>query len=343
LVASEASLPRRFATANDLLRIEDARQSLARTARWAQVLAVYIPTVLGLVTFAFAFTTYSGSWLERALIGLLEGLVFVGVFTLPVLLTGTGSALFAHRRLARDAENGFAIAQAGGEVTWDKRQRAYVARVNGKRVLSPFYTQYASVPAFWEHFDKLAPGPHVFELLPESRLVLHAEPVTAPAPSSASPSHALYALALAFGNRMEDLTANRQGQASGAQRRRLLFSQSWLFLMLPLLVFASYLASESALRTRDVRALLAVVLALGLTVFVLVLAARALTDVLEGRLESAAGTVSLHYGKTDTTGRIGTAEFTMSTARSRALQSGRCYRVYFFRHSRIVAAIEPAG
>jgi hypothetical protein len=42
-----------------------------------------------------------------------------------------------------------------------------------------------------------------------------------------------------------------------------------------------------------------------------------------------------------TTGTIGTTRFTLSFAKARALQRGRSYRVFLFRHSRAVAGAEP--
>ena len=335
----------RVATPDEVARLETARRSLARSAAWARGLAFYVPGGIGVVVSASTLANYPGDLPVRILVGVLQLGALGCVFTLPILLSGTGRTLAIHRKLTRDAEAGFGIAREVGEVSWGKRQRGYVARVRGERLVSPFFTELV-LPAFWDHFERLAPGAYVFELLPESRVVLTAEPVER---AHLGPDGALdsgetsgrLALRVAFGNSEEDAQVNREGRASVSQRRRLLLGHWWAFVAPPALAVGLYVGASTGRSSSTGGAALGAMVALGVIAFLVVVIARVLWDVLEGRVDTVVGSVLIRHGKTDATGTIGTTRFTLSLAKARALQRGRSYRVFVFRHSRAVAGAEP--
>src|SRR6187399_882377 len=163
----------------ELLQIEQARRKLRSSARWASVAAFYLPAVLAVVTTGWTLASYPGDWPEKVLVSLAQSGALAGVFTASILLSPTGRTVFAYRRLQRDAERAYPIAEALGEVAWGTRERALVATVDGERLLSPFFTMFSVVPAYWHHFDTLTPGSYCFSFLPESGLVLHAQPISA--------------------------------------------------------------------------------------------------------------------------------------------------------------------
>jgi hypothetical protein len=164
----------RQATHEELGRLETARASLRRSAWWVAAVALVLPAALAVVITVSMLVTFPGSRSEM-LFGLLLGYAALfSVFTGSMLLHETGHALASWRRLTKDAAGGFRIVREHGEVKWGKH--SYVAVVGGRRLFSPYFTDLASVPGFWRHFDRLTPGPYVFELLAESGLVLSAEP-----------------------------------------------------------------------------------------------------------------------------------------------------------------------
>jgi hypothetical protein len=344
------SAPFRVASPDELARLATARRSLGRAAMWARFLAVYMPGGIGVVVVVATLQNYPGDLPLRVLIGSLQLLALGAVFTVPILLSGTGRTLALHRKLERDVEAGFGVTREVGEVTWGKRERAYVAKVRGERLFSPFFTELVSVPAFWSHFDELAPGTYAFELLPESRLVLTAQAVErARLGADANLDTALgsneapgrLALRTAFGNAELELDANREGRASLSQRLRLVLSHWWAFLGVAMLGAALGL---EALNPRDSWAwknVASVIVGVGFIAFLTLLVVRVLWDALEGRVDTLVGSVSIRRGKTDSTGTIGTTRFTLSNAKARALSRGRSYRVFVFRHSRVAAGVEP--
>lgn len=341
----------RSANAAELLQIEGARRALRSSARWASALGIYLPAVLALGTIGWTLAVYPGGWPEKVLVCLAESAAMLCVFTLPVMVGSTGRTVLAYRRLRRDAEHAYPIAQARGEVTWGRRDRALVATVDGERLLSPFFTMFSAVPAYWHHFDSLPPGAYSFALLPESRLVLSAQPISAPTEHRSlgsdqarakEPSAPERALRAAFRNGEADVAANREGRASARQRLRLVGSHWWVFLGNLLLGGLSYQSIRTIGVAPESERIVGCVFLLGVTAFLLVLLGRVVWDALEGRVDSARGTVSLRFGKTDATGRIGTRQFTLGNVKARALQQGHSYRVYWFKHSRVVVAADPA-
>src|SRR5450432_527393 len=163
----------RQATHEEIGRLETARASLRRSTLWVGAVAVVLPAVLAVVITVSTLITFPGSW-SQMLLGLLLGYAALfSVFTGSMLLHETGHALASSRRLTKDAAGGFRIVREHGEVKWGKR--SYVAIVGGRRLFSPYFTELASVPGFWRHFDRLTPGRYVFDLLAESGLVLSAE------------------------------------------------------------------------------------------------------------------------------------------------------------------------
>lgn len=326
----------RSASAAELAQIERARRALRNSALWFSVLGLYLPAVIALTTIGWTFSRVPGSWSQKVLVSLAQLVALLSVFTLPVMVGSSGRAVFAYRRLRRDAKRGYPMAEARGEVTWGKRERAIVATVGGERLISPLFTSFAMPPALWHHFDALTPGTYSFSLLPESRLVLGAQPIAEHATSEAlsAPERVLRA---AFGNDDADVEANRRGRASPRQRLRLLASSFWT------LLFAALLLSLLYVFLRDTKGEpIAMLVPFGLTLYMLVVLYRIVRDTLEGRVDSAFGEVTVRIFKNSVTGSIGKNRFKLRRAQTRAFQKGRLYRVYWFRHSRVVVGVDPA-
>ena len=330
----------RNANAAELLHIEQARRKLRSLAIWASVQGIYLPAVIALLFTGGMFAGLPGSWPVKVLLSLGQAAALVAGFTLPILLSSTGRVALAYRRLQRDAQRAYPVAEARGEVTWGRRDRAIVAMVDGERLLSPFFTVFSKDPERWHHFDSLTPGVYSFSLLPESRLVLRAQPISMRAPGEAL-SLAELALRAAFRNGGADSAANRAGRSSAAQRCRLVVSRWWALFIAPLLVALSYGAIRETCTAPSSGALVGSVVGLGVTVFSVVLVCRVLWDALEGRVDSAFGTVVLSFGNTHATGWIGARKFTLRNAKAGVLQQGHCYRVYWFKRSRVIAGVDP--
>ena len=332
----------RPATPEERVRLETARASLARSAFWVRGVAVILPAVLAVVITVSAVTTSQGSWFEQVL-GLLAGYAAIfGVFTLSMLLHETGHTLASSRKLAKDAASGYRLVRVHGEVKWGKH--SYVALADGRRLLSPYFTDLASVPGFWRHFDRLTPGRYWFELLAESGLVLGAERDERGAQDDDSAERALdEALLAAFRNGEADRALNRTGRASGAQRWRLVLTYGWVLILLPCFAVGAWLGGARLLQAPTAGGGVGAFIALALGAFVLQLAVRVGLDVVEGRVDSKVGRTDFRFGKTDATGSIDGRSFTLSNAQARALFGLPCYRVYFFRRTHQVAGAESAG
>jgi hypothetical protein len=354
MIAEQRAFARQ-ATEEELARLEASRTSLRRSARWVAAVGLVLPTVLAVVVTASTLMTFPGSWLEL-LLGLLLGYVAIfAVFTGGMLLNETGHVLASSRRLERDAAGGFGVVRERGEVKWGKS--SYVAVVGGRRLFSPYFTELASVPGFWRHFDRLMPGRYVFELLPESGLVLHAEPAAhaehsahiepaerhARAVSQPAESALDAALLAAFRNRPEDRALNRVGRASGAQRWRLFVTYAWLLILLPGLGIGAWVSRTKPVEAPTTVGWFGVLVLVAFSGFVLQLLVRVVLDLFEGRVESKVGRTTFRFGKTDATGSIDGRSFTLSNKQARALFALPRYRVYFFRRTRQVAGAEAAG
>lgn len=340
----------RNANAEELARLEGPRRALRSTARWARFVGIYLPCLVALVTIGLTLTSYPGNQFEKTLASLgTLGAVFA-VLCLPLLLSSTGRTISAQRRLEQDASNGFPIIEEYGEVSWGSRERGFIATTSRGRLISPLFTKFAAVPAYWNHFDRLAPGHYLFSLLPASRLVIetrtaapHAlwspgedHPVSAPAEDPVE-----RALRTAFRNSRADATLNRGGRATAAQRWRLLVTHWWVFIAALLFGVASCLSLSEAWERLAPGSLVAAMVSLGLTAFLANLLVRVLLDAVQGKLESATGPVFLRPGKTDACGTIGSRTFNVSNARVDVFQSGRSYRVHWFKYTRVAVGAEP--
>jgi hypothetical protein len=348
MIPEEQASSRR-ATPAELERLKTARAALRRSALWVGAVAIVLPTGLAVVITASTLRTFPGSW-SQLLLGLLLGYAAIfGIFTGSMLLHETGHALASSRRLARDAAGGFRVVREHGEVKWGKR--SYVAVVGGRRLFSPYFTDLASVPGFWRHFDRLTPGRYRFELLAESGLVLSAErdvrasdhPAFVAAAGDADDSPLDVALLAAFRNRAADRALNRRGLASRAQRWRLVVAYAWVVILLPFLGLGAWLGEPKRLRDPTAGGWVGVVIVLLIGGFALQLAVRIVLDVIEGRVDSKVGRTTFRFGKTDATGSIGGRSFTLSNRQTRALYGLPHYRVYFFRRTHRVAGAESAG
>ena len=323
----------RAATSEELARIEQAQRSLARAARWLRLMFC-LPVLLGVGTGAYAWIANPGIPYERALGGLLVLVVIGCCLIVGLFLTSAGRTLIWHARLSRDRASGFRIARSRGEVAWGRG--AYMATVAGKSLISPSFTNYAVVPSYWNHFELLPPGSYDFDLLPESGFVVSAEPIASDQRDAARAT-----LLVAFKMRESELAANRPGRATGRQRWRLAVSSWPLFLMAPVLAVACYLFLREMPGPPELGAILTLLLLLLLTVAAIVFTGRPLWDIIEGEVLSTTGLVSFSYAESDVTGSIGAIEFTASSTQARALQSGRPYRVYYFRRSHRLLSAEP--
>jgi len=355
MLAAETPISMRSPTADELARIEHARQSLATAARWLCILAIYSPVLLGAGTCVYAWAADPGIVFDKVLGGLLVVLTIGGCLVLAVLLGPTRRTLTWHTRLERDRRSGFELAREQGEVGWGSD--SYIATVAGKSLISPFYTRLAAIPGYWYQFELLSPGAYLFDLLPESRLVVSAEPIPRIEPEGARPrleegqaavrrrcldkSAAQAALLAAFGLRELDLAANREGRVTGRQRWRLAVSSSPYLLMAPLLLWACYLGLRETSRAPQLGFSFSLVVLGLITAIATVFAGRHLWDIVECEVKSTTGLVSFRYTKSGATGSIGGVKFTTSSRRARALQSGRFYRVYYFRRSRGLIGAEP--
>jgi len=355
---SEQRASWRRPTEEELARLEASRTSLRRSARWVAAAGLVLPAVLAVVVTASTLMTFPGSWLELLGALLLGYVAIFGVFTGGMLLNETGHVLASSRGLERDATNGFGVVRERGEVKWGKG--SYVAVAGGRRLFSPYFTELASVPGFWRHFDRLLPGRYVFELLPESGLVLHAEPA-AHAEHGAHSEHAEpaernehdvsqpaesaldAALLAAFRNRPADRALNRVGRASGAQRWRLFVTYAWLLILLPGLSVGVWVSRTKLVEAPTTGGWFGVLVLVAIGGFMLQLLVRVVLDLFEGRVESKVGRTTFRFGKTDATGSIDGRSFTLSNKQARALFALPRYRVYFFRRTGQVAGAEGAS
>lgn len=331
----------RAPNAAELARIEAARLALRSTARGARFAGIYLPCLLGMVTSGMVLANYHGSGPEKLLAALASLVLIAAVFCVPLLLSSTGRAIFDMRRFERDAASGFPIVEEVGEVCWGKRERGFVATTSRGRLISPLFTKFGAVPAYWHHFDGLAPGRYLFSMLPASRLVIEARPAPCNPISREHESAAEDALRAAFRNTREDAAVNREGRATAAQRWRLMVTEWWALLGVAVFAAAFCVALFEVLEQLALASIGGVVVGGGGVAFFAVQLARVVLDVLVGRLESATGTIRLSYGETGVEGRIGPSEFTTSLARANVFQSGRSYRVHWFKHSRVAVGADP--
>lgn len=329
----------RTATPAELARIEAARHTLRSTARWARFAGIYLPGLLGLVTCVLSFANYPGSGPEKLIASLASLALISAVFCLPLLLSSTGRTISDMRRFEQDAANGFPIVEEFGEVRWGKR--GFVATTYRGRLISPLFTKFGAVPAYWHHFDGLAAGGYLFSMLPASRLVLEARPATHDPTASGAESSAELALRSAFGNSSLDAAANRAGRATAAQRGRLLVTHWWALLALPVFGGASGMALSQVIERPGLGGILGVVVCVAALAFFVVQLANAVLDTLDGKLESATGTIRFSYGETEVQGRIGPSEFTTNLTRANVFQSDRSYRVYWFKRSHVAVGADP--
>jgi len=329
----------RPASPEELVRIEGARLPLVRAAWWLGGMAFGIPSLASAAVLATVLFNYPGSWLEKVGVALLDCALIFGLFAGLSLRNQTGHTLSSYRRLLQDKANGFRIARELGEVRWGKH--SYVAFARGRPLFSPFFTDMSAVPGLWRNFDQLAAGSYWFELLPASGLVLNAARI-GDDPVRVDTSPANTALLAAFRNGEDDRAANRDGRSTAAQRFRLVVSQAWAFVLLPAIGTATWLAGASWLRHPTLGGALGVLVAALVGVFALLSSMRTVLDVLEGRVDSAVGRASFHYGKTEATGSIHDQRFTLAHAQARAFTGASPYRVYWFRRTRRVAGAEIA-
>lgn len=328
----------RTPTAAELAQIEGARRALRSSARWARVAWIYVPGALGTFTFVLTLVTYPGSWLEGLLAGLGALAAIVCVLSLPLLLSKAGRPISAMRRLEQDAANGFPIVEEFGSVEWGNH--GFVAATQRGPLISQRFTKFTSVPAYWYHFDGLAPGNYLFTLLPASRLVIEARPAQPPiAPVFENP--VVIALLAAFRNSPEEAALNRAGRATGAQRWQLLVTHWWALLGLPFFGAAFVMALLEVIEKPALGIIFGAVVALAVLAFIAVQVAYVLLDIVDGRLESRAGRIRLTYHKADVDLNIGQSKFTTSHGRAQVFQNGRRYRVHGFKRSRIVVGADP--
>lgn len=324
----------------ELKRIERARVTLRRSARTALVIAFGIPVVIGTLMIWVLVGSGVNDWLG---FGLAWGAIFT-IFTLPIWgKEGRARELSRYRAFTRDAANGFPVEQVTGIVTWGRRKYARVASAGSRALASPFFSQYWSVPRFWDHFDRLAVGRYDFEILPESGLVVTARPIAVPEvsadsaqPYRASPSDRVedavnVALRAAFRTTPADERANAAGHASARQRWRLLLGVWWAFLLLPLLAFVVFVSIE--LVPRHLRALRGGLLVLVLFALLVRKMWWVLADFLLGTVDCVEGRVHRDvWGKATIHG----VTFEVDEGLVPAFQESAAYNVYVFRHSRRV-------
>jgi hypothetical protein len=331
----------RYARDDERARIEAARPALRRSAYMSIGMGLVIPGVITIVTTVSAFATYPGSFLEKALVSVLS-MASVGlVFTLPMVLTSSGRALALHRALMRDAALGFRVVRVRGDVAWDRRRRALVARAGGRRLASPFFTGFESVPLFWDHFDQLAPRSYDFEILEASGFALNASPASSSEPEGYDDHPGNVALREAFRVEPVDLEANRCGLATAKQRRRLLLAYVWVLILGPL-AFGIATGIRSVVAAPHLGAIVGLLIALALALFVVRLSYQVAVDAVRGEVVSGTGVVHLSYGKTETSATVGGMTFTIPHHQARALQPNVRYRVYAFRRSGQATSAELA-
>ena len=323
----------RAPTPEELARIEQTRRALASAARWLW-LGLSLPVVLGVGAGTYAFVATPGPAYEKVLGGLLVVLAIGCCVALPLFLSSSGRTLIWHARLARDRTRGFNIVRERGEVQWGRR--GYVATVAGKSLISPSFTRSAVLTSHWNDFELLPPGSYVFDLLPESGLVVSAQPM---ARDERDAGHA--ALLAAFKMGESELAANREGRATDRQRWRLAVSSWSYFLASTFLLVLCYLALRDTWRAPQLGSSLGLLVVALVTAFMAVGLGRRLWDLLEGEVESTTGGVRFRYSKSFATGLIGDVEFTCSRAQARALPPARQYRVYYFRRSHRLIGAEP--
>jgi len=355
MLAVETPSSMRAPTSDELASIEQAWRSLASAARWLRILAIYSPGLLGAGTCVYAWAADPGVVFDSVLGGLLVVLTVGGCLVLAVFLGPTRRTLTWHARLERDRRRGFGLARERGEVRWGRD--SYIAMVAGKSLISPFFTRLAAMPGYWYQFELLPPGAYIFDLLPESRLVVRAEPIPRIEHGGVAPKldqgpaalrrrfldkpAAQAALLAAFGLRESELAANREGRVTSRQRWQLAVSSLPYFLIAPSLLWACHLGLGETSRSPQLGSASGLVVMFLIAAIATVFGGRSLWDIVEGEAKSTTGLVSFRYAKSGATGSIGGVRFTTSTKRAHALQAGRTYRVYYFRRSRRLLAAEP--
>jgi hypothetical protein len=210
----------RYARDDERARIESVRPALRRSAHMTIAMGLVIPGALAIAATLSAFARYPGSPVEKALVSALSMAAVGLVFTLPIFLTSSGRVLALHRAVTRDAALGFRVVTVRGDVGWDRRRKALVARAEGRRLASPFFTGLEAVPLFWHHFDQLAPRSYEFEVLNESGFVLSASPSSSAELDARDDHPGNVALREAFRVGLVDVEANRRGVATAGQRGR---------------------------------------------------------------------------------------------------------------------------
>lgn len=336
---TEAAATVRAPSSEELARVAAARSTLRGTTRWTRLVAFGLPAGISLIVVATTLASYPDGPAGKLLAILLAVGVSFGVFTAPMLLTGYGRPLSVERALARDLEAGPRVERIRGEVIWSRRARSYGAVAGGRTLVSPEFTAYSAIPAFWHHFERLSPGSYLFDVLPASGLVLAAERLSDLKEGERSGDAALRE---AFDSSLDDVIENRLGRATAAQRWRLLLRMWWLFLTLPFFSLSSWMAARGAAAKPGGGTALGLLGALGVTAFVLWLGGQVTADLVLGKVEVATGRVSFTYGKTEASGWVGGACFTLSNARARVFSPDATYRVFIFRRSRYVVGAEIA-
>ena len=332
----------RYARDDERARIEAAWPALRRAAHMTIVMGLAIPGAIAIVMTVSTFATYPGSFLEKALVSFLS-MTGVGLaFALPMFLTSSGRAFALHRALIRDAALGFRVVRVRGDVAWDRRRRALVARAGGRRLASPFFTGLEAVPLFWDHFDQLAPRSYDFEMLDASGFVLSASPASSGEGDGHDDHPGNVALREAFRVELVDLEANRRGLATAKQRRRLLFTSVWV-LLLPPLAFGIAAGLRAQVAAPHLGAIVGLLITLALALFLVRLSFQVAIDVARGQVVSGTGVVYSSYGKTEASATVGGMTFTIPHHQARALQPNVRYRVYAFKRSGQATSAELAG
>ena len=332
----------RYARDDERARVELARSSLRTSALMTIGVGILIPGAVAAAATVWVFAAYPGSFLTRVLVGVLE-IAGIGLaFTLPLFLTSSGRVLALHRAVTRDAALGFRVVRVRGDVIWDRRRRALVARAGGRRLASPFFTRLEAIPLFWDHFDQLAPRSYDFEMLEASGFVLTASPTSSAERDGHDNGPGNVALREAFRIGLVDLEANRRGLATARQRRRVLLSSLWVLLLLIPLSIAIAFGIGAVIASPHLGAGVGLLVAIVLALFLARLTFRIVVDVARGEVVSAAGVVHLEHGKTEDSAIVGGMEFMIDDHQARVLQPNVRYRVYAFKHSRQAASAELA-
>ncbi len=147
----------------ELVRLEQARVALRRSARSAMFVGFVMPGVIAVAVIVAVVANPAFAGVQGWVGVLLSVVATASVFTAPMLLGKQGRMLSRYFGLRRDTAQGLHVVQKMGEVSWGAREHAYVAIADGRRLASAFFTQYEAIPYFWERFDQLPPGRYEFE------------------------------------------------------------------------------------------------------------------------------------------------------------------------------------